>query len=116
MMAEALKKVVLGDPAEDLAVRPELDPTWDTGTARGVLCLSDLLTDKNGQVVLHNDSGLRSMILLTDAKLLDEGKSGRHVTAAGDNVTGFHFMSFDNGMTLFFEPQLELVIEPATAD
>jgi hypothetical protein len=39
-----------------------------------------------------------------------EGKSGRHVTAAGEDVSGFRYMAFDNGVKLYFRPELELIL------
>jgi hypothetical protein len=70
----------------------------------------DLVSDANGEVVLFNDSGLRSLALGVDAAVVAEGKSGRHVTAAGEDVSGYRYMAFDNGVKLFFRPELELVL------
>lgn len=75
-----------------------------------VLSLSDLMSDTNGEVVLFNDSGLRSMALGVDAAVVDEGKAGRHVTAAGEDVSGYRYMAFDNGLKLYFRPDLELIL------
>lgn len=75
-----------------------------------VVALSDLVSDANGEVVLFNDSSLRSLALGVDAAVVDEGKAGRHVTASGDDVSGYRYVAFDNGVKLFFRPELELVL------
>lgn len=75
-----------------------------------VLSLSDLVRDANGEVVLFNDSGLRSLAVSTDAVVVAEGEAGRHVTAAGEDVSGFRYVAFDNGLKLFYQPGLDLIL------
>ena len=75
-----------------------------------MLALTDLLQDANGEVVLFNDSGLRSLALSTDALVVAEGQATRHVTAAGEDVSGFRYVAFDNGLKLFYQPGLDLVL------
>ncbi len=74
------------------------------------LALADLISDDNGEIVLFNDFGLRSLALHTDAAVVADGRAPAHVTAAGDDVSGFKFMTFDNGQTLYFEEGLHLVL------
>lgn len=74
------------------------------------LNLSDLIQDDNGEVVLFNDSGLRSLAVATDAGIVAEGSSGQHVTAAGEDVSGFHYVTFDTGLTLYFQDGLEVIV------
>lgn len=75
-----------------------------------VLALSDLVRDANGEVVLFNDSGLRALAVSTDAVVVAEGEAGRHVTAAGEDVSGFRYVTFDNGLKLFYQPGLDLIL------
>jgi hypothetical protein len=75
-----------------------------------VLSLSDLVRDANGEVVLFNDSGLRALAVSTDAVVVAEGEAGRHVTAAGEDVSGFRYVAFDNGLKLFYQPGLDLIL------
>ncbi|HET6470177.1 MAG TPA: hypothetical protein VFG43_17510 [Geminicoccaceae bacterium] len=82
------------------------DPDYDVVT----LELGDLISDHNGEVVLFNDSGLRALAIATDAHLVAEGAAERHVTAAGEDVSGFRFMSFDNGLTLYYQDGLDLLV------
>jgi hypothetical protein len=74
------------------------------------LALSDLIEDANGEVVVFNDSNLRNLALTTDASVIAEGRASSHVTAAGEDVSGFKFVTFDNGMTLYFESYLEVTV------
>ena len=75
-----------------------------------VLALSDLISDANGEVVLFNDSGLRSLAVSTDTAVVGKGEAGRHVTAAGEDVSGFRYLAFENGLKLYFRPGLDLVL------
>lgn len=84
----------------------------DTGEDIVTLALADLVQDSNGEIVLFNDSNLRRLALVTSASELARGQAPHHVTAAGEDVTGFAYVTFDNGVTLYYEPQLELVVHP----
>jgi hypothetical protein len=75
-----------------------------------ILALDDLVRDPNGEVVLFNDSGLRALAVSTDAAVVGEGRATRHKTAAGEDVSGFRFIAFDNGLKLFYQPDLELLL------
>jgi hypothetical protein len=85
---------LLGDPGEEVVT----------------LRLSDLVQDANGEIVLFNDSNLRRLALLTEASEVARGEAPHHVTAAGEDVTGFAYVTFDNGITLYYQPPLELVV------
>ena len=74
------------------------------------LALADLVADANGEIVFFNDSGFGSLAIRTDRSVIADGRAGAHVTAAGDNVSGFQFVRFDNGLTLYFEPGLHLIL------
>ncbi len=80
------------------------------GTEPLTLRLDDLLQDENGEVVLFNDSALPVLALEASAGIVAEGTSGAHHTAAGEDVTGFRYVAFDNGLTLFYQDGLDLVI------
>lgn len=85
------------------------DPEEETVT----LALSDLVQDSNGEIVLFNDSNLRRLALVTSTAELARGQAPHHVTAAGEDVTGFAYVTFENGVTLYYEPQLELIVRAA---
>jgi hypothetical protein len=77
-----------------------------------MLALADLMGDANGEVVLFNDSGLRALGLAlgVDVAILEEGQAGRDVKAAGEDVSGFRYMRFDNGLKLYHQPDLDLIL------
>jgi hypothetical protein len=72
--------------------------------------LSDLLRDSNGEIVLFNDSHLPALAVRADSAPVESGEVGSHVTAAGDDVTGYRFVAFDNGTKLFYQDSMDLVI------
>jgi hypothetical protein len=88
-----------GPPADDAPAGAEVE-----------LVLADLVADANGEIVFFNDSGFRSLAIRTDRAVVADGWAGTHVTAAGDNVSGFQFVRFDNGLTLYFEAGLHVVL------
>lgn len=79
------------------------------------LALDDLVGDDQGEVVVFNDSGFRNLAIRTDRAVVADGYAGAHVTASGSDVSGFRFVRFDNGLTLYFEPGLDLILAPAGA-
>lgn len=107
------RRVLVPEPheADEAASSSWTEPVGDDGDGGPVaLDLTDLVSDANGEVVLFNDSGLRSLALGVDAAVVAEGRSGRHVTASGEDVTGYRYMAFDNGLRLYFRPDLELIL------
>jgi hypothetical protein len=74
------------------------------------LRLTDLIGDEAGEIVLFNDSSARSLSMLTDDEVVDSGRADRHVTASGADVSGFRFVRFANGLTVYFEDGLGLIV------
>ncbi len=83
-------------------------------SAEAELALADLMGDANGEIVFFNDSGLRRLAITTEARVVADGRASRHRTAAGEDVSGFDFMSFDNGVTLYYQPGLDVVVRAAS--
>jgi hypothetical protein len=75
-----------------------------------ILSLADLVRDAAGEVVLFNDSGLRALALSTSTIAVEDGVAGRHVTAAGEDVSGFRFIAFADGLRLYYQHGLEVII------
>lgn len=74
------------------------------------LALADLVGDERGEVVLFNDSAFRTLALKAEVGVVANGLAARHVTAGGDNVTGFRFVTFANGVTLYYREGLDLIV------
>lgn len=77
------------------------------------LAMSDLVGDANGEIVFFNDSNLRRLAIATDAAVVANGRAGNHRTAAGQDVSGFRFVTFDNGLTLYYQSGLDVVLRGA---
>ena len=87
------------------SVRP-----WSGEDPPLILSLTDLVRDDAGEVVLFNDSGLRALAISTATRVIEEGEAGRHVTAAGEDVSGFRYLAFANGLRLYYQPDLDLIV------
>ncbi len=74
------------------------------------LTLADLVSDENGEIVFFNDSGFRTLSIETDAEVVSKGQTEVHSTAAGEDVSGFSYVTFENGLTLYFEDDLDLLL------
>jgi hypothetical protein len=98
-LAETARQPV-GEPQADLAAP----------AAEVELAMADLVSDDNGEIVFCNDSGFRSLAIRTDAQIVANGQAAAHVTAAGEDVSGFLYVTFDNGLTLFYEEGLHLIV------
>ena len=92
-------------------------PAADTGghppeaaDAEVVLRLGDLISDDRGEIVFFNDSGVRSLGIVADSGVVDEGVTKSHRTAAGADVSGYHFVTFANGLTLYVEAGIEVMV------
>jgi hypothetical protein len=74
------------------------------------LALSDLVSDANGEIVLYNDAGLSRVAIAAASEPVARGEAAPHVTAAGADVTGLHYVAFAGGPTLYYHPDIDIVI------
>ncbi|SNB74212.1 hypothetical protein SAMN07250955_111104 [Arboricoccus pini] len=74
-----------------------------------LLSVDDLIVDANGEIVIFSGDGIDA-VTLTGATVTHTGRVEFHRTAAGDDVAGFQFLTFDNGMTIFHDPQLRVTV------
>ena len=72
------------------------------------LDLSELLSGGTGEVVLASDAqlSLTSTLAVTDAGFVDH-----HVTADGEDVSGFAYLSFESGATVYYAANADLVLD-----
>ena len=100
------------DRPADADWRADADPTAGPAAmaAEVELAMSDLVGDANGEVVFFNDSNLRRLAITTDSAVVANGRAGAHRTAAGQDVSGFRFVTFDNGLTLYYQTGLDVVL------
>jgi hypothetical protein len=77
------------------------------------LAVGDLVAGDAQEVVLFNDSAVREVILETDEAPLADGEVDDHVTADGVDVSGFRFLRFPRGLTLYHDPDTRVRVEPS---
>lgn len=75
-----------------------------------LLELADLLPDAAGEVVLFADADL-PVNIVTDLPVTEVGIAEAHVTAAGVDVTGLHFYSFESGLTVYSPTDVLIVTD-----
>ncbi len=75
-----------------------------------LLELADLLPDASGEVVLFAGDDL-PVNIVTDQPVTEVGIAEAHVTAAGVDVTGLHFYSFESGLTVYSPTDVLIIAE-----
>ena len=75
-----------------------------------LLELADLLPDASGEVVLFAAEDL-PVNIVTDQPVTEVGIAEAHVTAAGLDVTGLHFYSFESGLTVYSPTDVLIVAD-----
>ena len=73
-----------------------------------LLEFADLLPDALGEVVLFAGDDL-PVNIVTDLPVLDAGIAETHVTAAGLDVSGLQFYSFESGLTVYSPTDVMIV-------
>jgi hypothetical protein len=79
--------------------------------ADGELALADLVSDANGEIVVFNDSGFRTLAIRSESPVVADGRVQKHVTASGEDVSGFNYVTFGNGVTLYYPDGLDLILQ-----
>ncbi len=104
-----------GSPAGGAVVVDLMDaqdlPMGSEGEEPLVLRLEDLLPDGAGEVVF-SAADSTSVELLADSPLTGAGFADNHVTAAGVDVTGLSYCSFESGLTLYYPSEIPLIVSP----
>ncbi|MDH3661881.1 MAG: hypothetical protein OEU92_17935 [Alphaproteobacteria bacterium] len=105
-LAELVRDLT-GVGTDDSAAAP---PPVRSAPSGASLALADLISDDNGEIVFFNDSGFRTLAIETDAQVVSKGQATTHRTASGEDVSGFNYVTFENGLTLYFEEGLDLLL------
>jgi hypothetical protein len=98
----------------DLAQGDKRQVEAEAGATAGAeveLAVADLVADANGEVVIFNDSGFRTLALHADSGVVESGRVATHVTAGGEDVSGFNYITFANGMTVYYPEGLDVSVE-----
>lgn len=84
-------------------------PTAPAATEGPALALADVLADGNNEVVLFDDGDVHALTL-TGGQVVDQGTVAGHVTATGADVSGYHYVTFDGGLTLYYQDGFQLTL------
>ncbi len=87
-------------------------PRADGGDGPLTLSLNDLIPDAHGEVVILNHGG-GEIAVITGQEIAASGVEDAHVTAAGLDVTGYAFLTFSGGITVFYPADHQILV---TAD
>lgn len=99
---------------EPPAAEPATEST-DVDDGRFRLAVADLIAGSAGEVVLFNDSAIREVVLESADAPLDRGAVESHVTADGVDVSGFCYLRFPQGLTLYHDPDTRVRVDTAAA-
>ena len=94
--------------------RPVDETVTDTGGAtdgRFRLAVADLISGTADEVVLFNDSAVREVVLESEEPPVERGDVVSHVTADGVDVSGFRYLKFLQGPTLFYDPDTRVRVD-----
>jgi hypothetical protein len=86
----------------------EIAPADGTEADPPLLLLTDLLPDSGGEIVLRPGGFDRRFRIVVPLLPGETGMAPPHVTAAGEDVTGLHFVRFEGGPVLYYPPDVEL--------
>ena len=85
---------------------PSMTPEGDTL----VLDLRDLLPDSGGEIVIHG-AGL-GLTVCTGQVVTATGTAEPHVTASGEDVSGYRYYQLEGGITLYCLADASLLLQP----
>ena len=74
-----------------------------------VLDLGDLIADARGEVVV-SDMGGAHLTITAASTVASQGQAEEHITQDGVDVSGFHFVTFENGITLYYDEGVHLAL------
>ena len=94
------------------AARPAQEAEGD-GATIPVVRLEWLVPDRRGEIVLYDDSHAGTLLLESRRPVLERGRVRHHRTLGGDDVSGWNFLRFADGPTLYYPPGVTLtLVEP----
>lgn len=68
----------------------------------------ELCPDENSEVVVESTSGVGELVIKSPFEVAERGVLGRHVTAQGDDVSGFGYVRFKDGVRIIFPMALRV--------
>jgi hypothetical protein len=74
-----------------------------------VLDLGDLIADSRGEIVV-GDMGGAHLTITAASSIASQGQADGHITQDGLDVSGFQFVTFENGITLYYDDGVHLAL------
>jgi len=78
-----------------------------------VLALQDLLPDSGGEIVFRS-AGI-GLVISTGQTLTATGTAEGHVTASGEDVSGYRYYQLEGGITLYCQSDVSLLLNAVLA-
>jgi hypothetical protein len=110
MLARSGKETKAADPAPHWPEAQEDGFEWGEADERILLPLEGLIPDSEGNVVLLTDAGPAAVGVLTGEMVRDSGTAGAQVTAAGLDVSGYQYVTFESGLTLYYPDGMDILV------
>lgn len=87
------------------------DVAWEERLNRVVLPLASLAPDAGGEIVLTSQAGLNAITIATSEAVVRSGiVPYRRLTASGIDVSGYRFLGFESGLTLYYPQRVTLTV------
>jgi hypothetical protein len=93
-------------------IPPAIGAEHGLAATKLTLRLDDMVGDGNGEVVLLNDAGLTHLAIATDADVVSQGVALDHTVATGEDVSGFAYVAFATGLTLYYPEGVDVAVLP----
>ena len=77
-----------------------------------VLPLAALMPDADGNIALIEGMGGVPIAIATDKEVAETGRAGTDARAGGLDVSGYRFVRFRSGVTLYFPDGTDLAVVP----
>jgi hypothetical protein len=84
----------------------------DAAAGTLVLPLDVLIPDAQGNIALIEGMGGVPIAIATDKEVAETGRAGANVRAGGVDVSGYRFVRFRSGVTLYFPDCADLTVVP----
>lgn len=105
----ALENPMVSAESELIAMSDGGAPAAAADDEAWVLDLGDLIADARGEIVV-GDMGGAHLTITAASSVASQGQAEGHVTQDGVDVTGFQFVTFENGITLYYDEGVHLAL------
>jgi len=97
--------------AVDTGIDSAFSDTLPADHGPPTLRLEDLLANDHGEVILD---AAGPVAIQSDGHVVDAGHRPDHVTAEGEDVSGYAYLTFDTGLTIYYPGDADVIITALT--